>query len=649
MGTVEIFLCLFVGHFIPVHSVIQQDAAFPQAFPAFPGFFGNVLHLPFKRNLDFPQLNTMFSSWRTPFPDFHMLAPPMMSVPKVQVSCDKSQLTLLVDKRFNSVTLNEEDIQLGDGCNSNKELPNQFVFTYSFDKCGTTHTMQNGIDVYSNSLHLNLQKPLSTQRLIPHTVDISCMTKRSNSNFFVPPALPDKGRSFNIKAMNPSWTSTAESNMYKRGQTVNLQVSAKTKADQRLFIQSCFISASPEPQTKPRHAVILNKGCTAPLGSPHAVIQFVASDRADAVNVALNTSYLISEMYIHCSVLISDQGVTTGSKACNYNMIQSRWEELSGDVEVCSCCSSKCKGRSVKHLPDDAKVISTGPFRIVDKEDISPAPSASEPSNIPFIDSMQSDAAVPEDLIVSGSSVSRSKFSDSLWSSPPQGVVVLSQDPAARLTVWLPGQVQDTKHSDNIGSQVVDKTAPLQPRDVILNDLPELQPSTTDKIRGENPNKLGNEVPVWDMNVMALVDGWVIPPQLNMAASAEESQRKKWFGGSEMFDTEALPIEININDLIQNDFNQMRDEPAQKQTDAAIMHQEGTYDAQPIIRSKLQFSKSTDGSQSLSYEEEMVKQQEGKGAIGRFGMDGIERKPEPKQRGLLSAFLNLLRRIDRAE
>ncbi|XP_042244490.1 zona pellucida protein C [Thunnus maccoyii] len=638
MGTAEIFLCIFVGNFIPVHSVIQQDAAFSQAFP---GFFKNIMRFPFERNFDFPPFDTIFSSWRSRTPDFHILSelPPIMKVPRVQVSCDESQLTLLVDKRLNGVTLNGDEIQLGDGCYSNGELPNQFVFTYSFDQCGTTHSMQNGLEIFSNFLHLNLQNPPSTWWPSPLTVDVSCMTKRSNPNFFVSAALPDKGRSFNIKAMNPSWTSTAESNIYKRGQVVNLQVSAETRADQQLFIQSCFVSASPEPQTRPRHAVILNKGCTAPLGSPHAVIQFVASNRADMVNVALNTSYLISEMYIHCSVLISGQGVTPGSKSCNYNMIQSRWEELSGNIEVCSCCSSKCKGLSVKHLPDDAKaIISTGPLIIVDKEDETrPAPSVSEPqetSNIPVTDTMQSDAAVPEDTFVSGTSVSRSKFSESQWSSPPQGVVVVSQDPVARLTVWLPGQVQDIEHSDDIGSQVVDNsTAQLQPSNMISNDLPELQPSTTDqesvlntptkKIR-ESLTKQGNEIPVWDLNLMTLVDGWVIP-------------------------SEAPPAEMNINDLNQNDFNQMRDESAQRWTDAAIMHQDKTNDAQPIIRSKLQFSKSTDGTQTLSYEEEAVKQHEGKGAIRRFGVDGIKRKQEPRQRGLLSTFLDLLRRLDKAE
>ena len=87
----------------------------------------------------------------------------------------------------------------------------------------------------------------------------------------------------------------------------------------------------------------------------------------------VNSSFL--KMYIHCGVLLSDKGVTMGSKSCNYNVIQSRyvstrktafdvffhyliklfcsrWEDLSGTAEVCKCCSSKCKGPSIKHLPD---------------------------------------------------------------------------------------------------------------------------------------------------------------------------------------------------------------------------------------------------------------------------------------------------------
>ncbi|XP_029316766.1 zona pellucida protein C [Cottoperca gobio] len=653
MGTIEIFLCVFITHFISAQPVIKkQDATF---FQDIPGVF-DVRPFQFERNLDITPYDTIFSSWRSLRPDFHMLAelPPIMIVPRVEVFCDDSKLTLLVDKSSNGVVLTREELQLGGGCYSNRELPNQFVFTYSLDECGTTPVMQNGLVMFTNSLHLNLNKPLSTRWQTPSRVHISCFPKRSYPNFFDSMAFPENRNTFNIKTMNSSWTGTAESNTYKRGQVVNLQVSAKIRPEQQLFIQSCFVSASLEPQTRPRQAVIVNKGCTAPLGSPHAVIKFVASGRVDVVNLVLNTSYLISEPYIHCSVLISDQGVNFDSKSCNYNMFESRWEDLSGNVEVCECCSSKCKGLSFKHLLKDAKaIISTGPLVIVDKRlEMSPEPSVSEleeNSRAPVTHSMQPDGAE----IISGTTVSR----------PPQGVVVLSQDPVARLTLWLPGHLQDPEHGTNLVSESEDnltlklKALKLKAKDIVSNDLHKRRPSATDQepLLNTPSNKMGhqgaNELSdshMWDLNLLTLVDGWAIPPQMEKASLAAQSQRKR-FGRSGMLESPQwvdipLTAEMNVDVLNQNEFHQMSD----KLTDAAVKPREEEEENDAIIRTKLQFSKGPDGSQTMSYEEE-VRRQEGEGVIRRSGINGIKIKLEPRKKGLRSIFLDLLRRMDKAE
>lgn len=141
MGTVGIFLCIVFGCFISAQSLMNgQDARFPHRFPH---FFENLIPFPFKRNFDFPPYDTIFTSWRTRGPDFHMLSqlPPVMDVPNVEVLCDESKLTVLVGKTFDSVALTGEDLQLGHGCYSNTELPHQFVFTYSLEECGTTRVV----------------------------------------------------------------------------------------------------------------------------------------------------------------------------------------------------------------------------------------------------------------------------------------------------------------------------------------------------------------------------------------------------------------------------------------------------------------------------------------------------------------------------
>lgn len=266
---------------------------------------------------------------------------------------------------------------------------------------------------------------------------------------------------------------------------------------------------------------------------------------------------------------------------------------------MCECCSSKCKGPSVRHLPEgqllkgnnkctsgclwcptqwltkhfisDAKaIVSTGPFVIVDKDtEMSTVSEPHETTPTPVPDPTVSGAAVTEDTSVSASVSSK-------FSSPPQGVVVLSQDPVARLTLWLPGEVQD------IGPESKDSwTVQLKASDVVSNDLPVPQPSTTDK---------------------------------------------------------------ESHELNQIDLKQMGDELAQMQADAAVTPREGTNDIQPVIRTKLQFAKGVDGSHTLSYEEEVVKQQ-GEGVIRRYGTDWVK-KQEPRQRGLRSIFLDLLRYLN---
>lgn len=138
MGLLEICLCLIFVTFLPVKSNVDERIAKISG-----GFIGNILPLQAEGDYYIPY-DTIFSSWLTETPNFHMLGelPPHMKFPKVQVFCNRSQLTLLVDKRFHGVLLKEEELQLGDGCYSNGHLENQLVFTYDFVQCGTNHVVR---------------------------------------------------------------------------------------------------------------------------------------------------------------------------------------------------------------------------------------------------------------------------------------------------------------------------------------------------------------------------------------------------------------------------------------------------------------------------------------------------------------------------
>lgn len=136
MGTLQQVLFIFLGHFLAGQSFRLEDAVFPQDFG---GSFDNNWLFPFDRNFDSPLFDDLLSSWRSWSPGFHMLGDvPSIDAPRVQVFCDETKLTLVVEKKAFGLMLTEEEMQLGDGCYSNKELPNQFVFVYDLDQCGTT-------------------------------------------------------------------------------------------------------------------------------------------------------------------------------------------------------------------------------------------------------------------------------------------------------------------------------------------------------------------------------------------------------------------------------------------------------------------------------------------------------------------------------
>uniref|UniRef100_A0A3Q2DC34 ZP domain-containing protein n=1 Tax=Cyprinodon variegatus TaxID=28743 RepID=A0A3Q2DC34_CYPVA len=374
-----------------------------------------------------------------------------------------------------------------------------------------------------------------------------------------------------------SWTQRAESNVYKRGQVVRLQVSAETRPGQQLFIQSCFKSSR---LTSPAGlqgcfgsvlmVVLIPGRCASSLGSPHPVALFAATNR----------------LYVHCSVVLSDLGVNTAAKSCNYNSTGSRWEELSGDTEVC-----------------DAHLSFLGPLLIVDEWEFStvlPDSKRLESSGSSLPTTTRASTVPGEDGIVSSAFLSQGELQSS-----PKGILVVHQEPTTRLTVWLPEQVQ--------------------------GDLPTAP--VIENIGGSSQ---------WDTK---LVDGWQIPQN----DFSFEFQRKSRY---DHLDTEKNqpgfphPTEMDVNPLLvepkaavldataqESQMNRSPSSNSELQRDAAV---EPDLEVQPIIRTKLEFSKGADGSKKLSYEEE-VKQQETR----HEAKDGAKRKHRLK--GLRLTFVDLLR------
>lgn len=141
MERVLSLLCVFVGCFVAAQSVIHiEDSTFPLEFSK---FFEGVNRFPFERDFVPIPYDTIFSSWPKPTPDFHLLNkwPSILDFPRVEVSCNDSRMKVYVGKVLGGITLTEAEVQLGDGCYRTDELPNQFVFIYNLDECGTSRVV----------------------------------------------------------------------------------------------------------------------------------------------------------------------------------------------------------------------------------------------------------------------------------------------------------------------------------------------------------------------------------------------------------------------------------------------------------------------------------------------------------------------------
>lgn len=263
---------------------------------------------------------------------------------------------------------------------------------------------------------------------------------------------------------------------------------------------------------------------------------------------------------------------------------------------------------SYRPVMSDAKSnVSAGPFVIIDQDvekETSQPGSETEPL-AEATDFMQSEGPESVDTRVTGESLSRGKFS-------PRSVVVVRQEPSARLTLWHSGQVGDVKPEE---------------RSSISHDVPEHRPSTA----VEEPSQ---ETSTNVSNGEKVLSQEVIPPHLEAEAVGEDSGMKKWvarpgFGVEARRDVDTRPDEA-VDAGGQDDFSLRKDEPLPSSNEN---------DNGAVIRSKLQFTKAADGAQTLSYEEEAVKPEDKCAAPGC----GMKMHQELRKRKLRATFLDFLR------
>ncbi|XP_035290803.1 uncharacterized protein LOC118236478 isoform X1 [Anguilla anguilla] len=299
---------------------------------------------------------------------------------ELEIWCIGDQLTLGVGMKLNGAELNPEALTLGDGCKGNGLSARYLWFTYDLSQCATRESVLNGDVVYINVIQytpgpinpslkwveafslpvhctLNRHQGIASPVLMSHPVLMS-----------LPVSTPSPDPGFALRAMNRSWTGAMETNVYRRGQAVHLQAAVgRLEEEEQLYVQSCHATASPDPWSRPRVRLIVKKGCVAYVVSKRGHARFVLSERSDVVNIKFAAFHFgPPEIYIHCELAVLEQEMTSASKFCNYNQKQQRWEELSGDLAVCSCCRTECNDAAPSSAPPGPQaLVSIGPLIVV--------------------------------------------------------------------------------------------------------------------------------------------------------------------------------------------------------------------------------------------------------------------------------------------
>ncbi|XP_066578221.1 zona pellucida sperm-binding protein 3-like isoform X1 [Amia ocellicauda] len=101
---------------------------------------------------------------------------------------------------------------------------------------------------------------------------------------------------------------------------------------QRLFIQSCYATASPDRHSKPRFTVIDNFGCLVDSKADGCQSRFVPYTRKDVLCFTIDaflfqktlSEHGMTELYMHCTMTLVEH-VTPGTKSCTYNRKAKRY------------------------------------------------------------------------------------------------------------------------------------------------------------------------------------------------------------------------------------------------------------------------------------------------------------------------------------
>ncbi|XP_041084604.1 zona pellucida sperm-binding protein 3-like [Polyodon spathula] len=247
--------------------------------------------------------------------------------------------------------------------------------------------MEAGQLVYKNVLKYVPSVHNSTiRRSMPFTVPLQCRYYRYHHVYKhgIRPLWRNQTRfkslqspnSFALRIINGDWVPDHMMNTFYLGQPIHFEATTNlTIPGTKLFIHSCYATASPALNSTPRYTVIENYGCMVDSKYETCSSHFVPPRTKNTINFFVDAfqfnalSPMVNKYYMHCTMVVtSNSMITQSAKSCHYDKSMRRWVELEGNHRVCSCCDSVCINEDATLPVGSKSTISSDALLVIEKQ-----------------------------------------------------------------------------------------------------------------------------------------------------------------------------------------------------------------------------------------------------------------------------------------
>ncbi|XP_073702817.1 zona pellucida sperm-binding protein 3d.2 [Garra rufa] len=291
----------------------------------------------------------------------------------VNVVCQMKKMIVKVHKQLLGTDGLHSELKLG-MCDISRTTKHYHVFIYDMDQCGSQRKLINNRVTYLNTLHYSpVTDPGPIRRAMPFTLPVECHFNRYHYSYkigYIPQVRYQNHfkplRTVDSVVLTPRdelWRRLSPTKEYTIGHPMYFQADGPPLAeDERLFVDSCYVTISSSHLSMPRFTVIENHGCMTDSKSSRWS-RFIQSGQRNVVRFSLDAflfhGILGEHLYMHCEISVGSSDPTASAKSCTYNQSTKRWEELYGSNAVCICCDSTCVSSD---LTVSSKVITSEPW-----------------------------------------------------------------------------------------------------------------------------------------------------------------------------------------------------------------------------------------------------------------------------------------------